>query len=154
MPIEDIIKELLSSASQERGQLKTVLLWTIFVIGINTIATIWNTITQFRLKEKDKDIANYNLKQAKRIKIHEEIFTKFNELSNFMPNSDINDLIFKIQNTQRFIEVNKLYINKTSISLYNEFLDYFKQLIITPNKKDVKQESLLTSKLVDNFEKI
>jgi hypothetical protein len=154
IPIEDVIKELLTTAQQDRSQLRTVLIWAVVIIVINIISVVWNSVLQVRLKNKEKEIANYNLKQEKRILVYESIFKKFNDLTLFLPHNDVNTLIQDIQSIQGFINYNKIYIDKNSISIYNEFLDYFRKLITFPYQKDVRFESEQLDKIVNDFSRI
>jgi len=154
IPIEDIIKEYLSTVQQDRGQLKTILIWTVVVIVINIASVVWNSILQIRLKDREKEISNYNTKLIKKIKVYEDVFSKFNELTLFIPNNNTAGLTQLIQVLQAYINSNKLYIDSSSSALFNKHLDYFKNLIIVPYHKDVRYEADMIQELANNFANI
>ncbi|MDO7853590.1 hypothetical protein [Hymenobacter convexus] len=154
LPVEDIIKELLTTASQDRSQLHTILIWAVVILVINVLSVLWNTVLQIRLKDREKDIANYNMKQTKKLAVYESIFDKFNNMTLFMSYGDTAALTQSVQVLQTYINANKIYVDSSSVPIFNKHLDYFRRMIIAPYQKDVRYEAAMLDELVVNFNNI
>jgi hypothetical protein len=68
-----ILKQLIESYSKDIALNNKLLVALIVFISINLITTIINIISQHRLKNKDKKIISFKIKEEKRILIFEAI---------------------------------------------------------------------------------
>ena len=71
-----------------------------------------------------------------------------------MPSTDTNSLLQSVQDVQSYINLNKLYIDSSSIRVFNKHLDYFRRMIIAPYQKDVRYEADMLDEIVSNFENV
>lgn len=119
-------------------------------ISLNFVLTSINVWFQFRLKRKDKELHRSNLIEEKRIKINEELFSKFQKLNYFEPKPNNSSYLKQITSLERFVNTNRLYIKKSVSKLVVKFTDYHKSVLTDIRKKNIVVED----KIIDEFAKI
>jgi Icc-related predicted phosphoesterase len=148
-----ILKQLIESYSKDIALNNKLLVALIVFISINLITTIINIISQHRLKNKDKKIISFKIKEEKRILIFEAIYQKLDKMTFFSGKDDSENLLKSIQETEKNISSNKIYIGKKELKLMYNVTDYFKTVASDYRKKDYASEIKLFDKLSDTFNK-
>jgi len=139
--------ELYSNDIQNNTKLIIVL--SIFII-INLIVTILNIISANRIKNKEKKIFSYNIKETKRIDIYEKLYHLVENLTNIDSIHNDEILLDEMRKIEQYVSKNNLYISKNIKNCTNEILDYFKSVLINIKLKDYKLEF----SLLDKYSKI
>lgn len=122
-------------------------------VGINLLIAIANIIVQFKLKNKEKEINNHNLREEKRIEHQEELYKMLEELTYFNGAE-------KDHYHEKLVEINKcltqkrLYLEKPIISVAQKFTDYFLSVLSDYRKKDYKQEIILLEEYSKEFNNV
>ena len=145
-----ILKDLIESYSKDIALNNKLLVALLVFISINLITTIINIISQHRLKNKDKKIISFKIKEGKRISIFETIYQKLDEMTFFSGKDDSEKLL---QETEKHISSNKIYIGKKELKLMYVATDYFKTVASDYRKKDYAEEIKFFDKLSATFNK-
>ncbi len=148
-----ILEKLMESYSNDIAFNNKLVVALIIFISLNLITTIINLISQHNLKLKEKKIISFKIKEEKRTVIYEIIYKNLDKMTFYIGKNDSNDFLNSIQETERYISRNKLYIDKSCQQLINEILDYFKTVLADYRKKDYSIEMKLFEKLSSNFNK-
>ncbi len=145
------LKDILEIFSNEVSTNSRLAIALICFIGINLIVTILNILSQNRLKNKEKKIYSFNIKEKKRIEISEELFLQLDNLT-FYNGKDDNDVFLnKIQILERYVTSNRLYISKSIFSNVEEQCDYFKSVLGDYRKKNYAKELEFTKNFCNIF---
>lgn len=125
------------------------LLITLFIfVGINIIGAVVNIIVQFKLKNKEKNINNHNLREAKRIEKQAMLYNMLEDLSYFDgSNKDFKLYHKKVSEINKFLTKERLFLSKELIRLSQEFSDYFLGVLSDYRTKSYEKEM----KILDNF---
>jgi flagellar biosynthesis component FlhA len=148
-----ILNELIEGYSQDIALNNKLLIALIVFISINLITTIINIVSQHRLKQKDKKIISFKIKEEKRISIFESIYQKLDKMTFFTGREDCEEFLNLIQETEKYISNNKLYMNQKELKLMYETTDYFKTVLADYRKKDYSNEIKLFDRLSAKFNK-
>lgn len=119
-------------------------------IFLNILITIFNAWTQFRLKAKDKELIGFKMREEKKVKIYEELFSYMQELNYLNPENDKEEYLEKVTLLEKKTEMDKLYITGKTSKVISKFCDYCKVVLTDYRKKDLKKEE----KMVDEFKKL
>lgn len=139
-----VIKDLFEIYSTDIQNNTKLLIALIVFISINLVVTFVNIWAQIKLKNKEKKIHSFNLKEKRRIEISEELFTQLDKLS-FYDGKAINDsFLHEIQILEKYISSNRLYIPKNVYTNVQDQSDYFKSVLADHRKKDYAKEMELT----------
>ncbi|WP_425076956.1 hypothetical protein [Psychroserpens sp. S379A] len=148
-----ILKDLLKTYADDIERNNQLLIALLIFISINLITTIINIISQHKLKSKDKSIISFKIKEQKRISIFESIYRKLDKMTFLDGKTEADELLQLIQNVEKSISKNKLYIHKKNQKLMYDITDYFKTTLTDYRKKDYRKELKLFDKLSSNFGK-
>lgn len=148
-----ILKDLLKTYADDIERNNQLLIALLIFISINLLTTIINIISQHKLKSKDKSIISFKIKEQKRISIFESIYRKLDEMTFLDGRTESDELLQSIQNVEKSISKNKLYIHKKNQKLMYDITDYFKTTLTDYRKKDYSKELKLFDKLSSNFGK-
>lgn len=122
----DLVQEILKAVTDYIGTSNTILI--IILLVINIVATLCNIFIPIWLKNKEKKIYSFQVKEKTRISLHENIYStmwviKTNYL--FPDNSHvINDAYECLRKT---ITLQSLYLDKKVITIINKFLDWHRK---------------------------
>ena len=148
-----ILKDLLKTYADDIERNNQLLIALLIFISINLITTIINIISQHKLKSKDKSIISFKIKEQKRISIFENIYRKLDKMTFLDGKTEADELLLLIQDVEKSISKNKLYIHKKNQKLMYDITDYFKTTLTDYRKKDYSKELKLFDKLSSNFGK-
>lgn len=148
-----ILKELIESYSEDIALNNKLLVAILIFILINLFTTMINIISQHRLKNKDKKIISFKIKEEKRILIFERIYQELEKMTFFSGKNDSEQLLQLIQVTERNISSNKIYIGKRELKLMYETTDYFKTVASDFRRKNYESEINFFEKLSNVFNK-
>lgn len=114
----------------------------IVFIAINLVVTCINVWAQFSVKNKDKKILTFRIKEKRRIDICENIYHELTELSDVYGSQEeiSNSIISKVNRIRANTTKNKLYISKELYNHINVILDYFIGIATDYSKKDIYKE--------------
>lgn len=134
------LQELVVNVNEKINS-NTKLLFTlgIFVV-INIIATLLDIFFQFRLKEKEKDINNHNIRETKRVDTQEELYNMLEELT-YYANSNSQSYQIKSKEINKYLTKKRIYLNKEIIKITQEFNDYFLNVLSDYRNKDFQKET-------------
>jgi len=96
-------------------------------------------VGQYYIRKQDKNINSHNLKEAKRIQNLENVFQIISRLSIYDRNS-LNELLKDIQNLEKYVYENALYIDKPYERVVQNICDYYKEVVTDFNKKNYATE--------------
>ncbi len=148
-----VLKDLLQTYSDDIERNNQLLIALLIFIGINLLTTIINIVSQHKLKSKDKNIISFKIKEQKRISVFESIYRKLDKMTFLDGKTESDELLQQIQNVEKSISKNKLYIHKKNQKLMYEITDYFKTILTDFRKKDYNKEIKFFDKLSSNFGK-
>ena len=148
-----ILKDLMEGYSKDLALNNKLLVALLIFISLNLITTIINIISQHSLKKKDKKIISFKIKEEKRIFIFEKIYQLLDEMTFYSGRDDSEEFLSSIQETEKYISSNKIYIGKKEQKLIYNITDYFKTVVTDFRKKDYSKETELFDKLSSNFNK-
>lgn len=148
-----ILKELIESYSKDIALNNKLLIAVLIFILINLFTTIINIISQHRLKNKDKKIISFKIKEEKRILIFEGIYRELDKMTFFSGKDDSEQLLQSIQEIERNISSNKIYIGKKELKIMYETTDYFKTVASDFRRKNYESEIEFFDRLSNVFNK-
>lgn len=144
----DILGDFQDLSKNIESVKKFIVAFVVFAT-LNIISIVGNLFMQFKLKNKDKDIIKFNLRENERIKILFHLYELLEQLTYY--NGDERDeFLEKTKKINRFITKNKLYLDKSFIKIAQEMNDYFLTVISDYRNKDYKNET----KLLDEYTKL
>jgi hypothetical protein len=145
------LKDLLEIFSNEITTNSKLAIALICFIGINLVVTLLNIFSQNRLKNKEKQIYSFNLKEKRRIEILEELYTKMEDLSNFDGKERSDEFLQQIKEMEAFTNKNRLYLPKQIQKITNEYSDYLKNVLTDFRKKNYEFEMNIFNKYCKLF---
>lgn len=135
-----VYKDLLENFGKEINTNSNLTFALICFISLNLIVTIMNIFSQNRLKNKEKKIFSFNLKEKRRIEILEELYNKMENLSNFDGKERSDEFLLQIKEMEAFTNKNRLYLPKQIQKITNEYSDYLKSVLTDFRKKNYEFE--------------
>lgn len=141
--LQKLIEQLDSDLSHNN---KLIIALIIFVL-LNFVLTAINIYFQFKLKNKDKEINNHNLRESKRIEHQEQLYILLESLTYFDGTSAEKEKFQKtIVEINQFLTQKRIYLNKNIIKISQEFTDYNTQVLVDYRKKNYENELLILEK--------
>ncbi len=132
--------------------IKNFVIAFIIFASLNIISIVVNLVLQFKLKNKDKDIIKFNLRESERIKVLFRLYELLEQLTYYNEEYQ-KEYIDKANQINQYITKNKLYIDKSYINITQEMNDYFLTVIGDYRKKDYKNEMRLLDEFSKEFNK-
>jgi hypothetical protein len=126
---------------------KLIIVLFILAVG-NIIAIVLRFWGDWSLKNKEKELHSFTLKEKKRIEVFEFLY---NEIDSLGLMNDSNLMLQKITDIERFIITRRLYINRDLKSLTEDALDYFKRVMTNPRRKNYQTELDFMDRFCDLF---
>lgn len=147
-----IILEQIDSLGKEiQGNSK--LLWAIGSLLIADIILVGiRIIADFKLKNLDKSIASFNIKESKKILVYENLYKMMNDLT-FVLQNESTLILDKISEIERFNNENYLYIKDDANTIINDFCNYFRRVLTDFRTKKLETELEFLSKFKECFNK-
>lgn len=144
--LQKLIEQLESDLSHNN---KLIIALIIFVL-LNFVVTGINIYFQFKLKNKEKEINNHNLRETKRIEHQEQLYILLESLTYFdgTAKEKFQQTIIEIN---RFLTKKRIYLNKDIIKISQEFTDYNTQVLVDYRKKNYEKELLILEKYNTKF---
>lgn len=149
--LKEIIKNVIDEYLKHSGN-NTVLYYLLGIsIAVNFIAVIANLAMQLKLKNKDVDIHLKKTKLDKSRIVYENIFSKFQEISNLDTRIDKDKFQSCIEEIDKLINGNRLYIDSNALDWFSKYSDYYKNVFFDYSKKSYEKEENFTNKLIEIF---
>ncbi|MDM1368858.1 hypothetical protein [Myroides marinus] len=127
---------------------------TFIVFCIINIATIGiNWFIQFKLKDKEFDIINHNLREKERMAIIKELYSFLEDLTYYLDENDKPQYLEKTNQINKYITKNKLFIDENYIAITKEFTDYFLNVLNDFRLKNYTTELSILDKFIKEFNK-
>jgi len=146
--LQKLIEQLESDLSTNN---KLIIALIIFVL-LNFVLTGINIFFQFKLKNKDKEINNHNLRESKRIEHQEQLYILLESLTYFDGTSAEKKKFQKtITEINQFLTQKRIYLNKDIIKISQEFTDYNTQILVDYRKKNYEKELIILEKYNTKF---
>jgi len=142
-----LITGLFDTYSKDIQSNSKLLITVIIFISINLIITLINIYAQVSLKEKEKKIFSFNLKEKKRIEVFEVLFVKLDLLTFFDGKVNNANFLIDIQNIDKYVTSQRLYIPNALFKVVQEYNDYYKSVLSDYRKKNYATEIDLSNKL-------
>ena len=140
MTVNEVAKEYLDAYNGLVSNQSKFWIWLLLGIGLQIISSVISLITQLRLKNLDKNIVKFNLREERRVKVQEEIFRQMVEFTWFIPGDSIDSLRSQIYNLDNYSQVQRLYISDSSRTIINNYLDHFRAVLASPYRKNIEHE--------------
>jgi len=145
----DLNKAVLDLTSNTNETSK--LLITVIIISLlNLFGWIGNIFYQFKLKKFDKKIISFQLKESKRVEFQEKLYIELEKLTYIDPNTESENLMYKVKELLRFSESNDLYFDKKIKNLIQKIYDYYLGICVDPRKKNYDFEN----KQLENYKNL
>lgn len=146
-----VLTELIDKFSNNIDNNNKLSIALIVFMSINILMSLINILSDHKLKNKEKKIFSFSLKEKRRIEIFEKIYQLQDKLTFYDGRTDNNLFLIDIQDIQAYVSQNKLYLNKKEQQLINEINDYFKTVLTNYRTKDYRKESELFTKMEGVF---
>lgn len=142
-----ILKNLIEQLDSDLSTNNKLIIALIVFVAINFILTGINIFFQFKLKNKDKEINNHNLRESKRIENQENLYVLLESLTYFDGSKrEKNKFQNKIIEINQFLTQKRIYLNKEIIKIAQEFTDYNTKLLVDYREKNYEKEILILEK--------
>lgn len=146
-----VIKDLFEIYSNDiQNNTKLLIALSVFIL-LNLIVTLTNIYAQVKLKNKEKRIHSFNLKEKRRIEVAEELFRQLDLLTFYDGKSDNEEFLLGIKDIEKYVSANRLYISKNVLTIIQDFADYFKSILVDFRRKDYAKEMAFTSSFCKIF---
>jgi hypothetical protein len=146
--LEKLIENLGENVSSHFKMMLTI---SIFV-GLNIVLAVINIFFQFKIKNKEKEINQHNLREVKRIENQENLYTLLEKLTYYDGDAgklkEYHSILVEIN---KFLTGKKLYLNKDLIKISQDFTDYFLNVLTDYRKKDYEKETKYLEKYCSKF---
>jgi len=135
--LNEIIEKLSNGISDNY---KLMITLSFFVV-LNLILAITNIIVQFKLKNKDKDINDHNLRETKRIDQQRLLYNMLESLSYYDGSrNDLQSYHDKVSEINKFLTRERLFLSKELIKLSQNYTDYFLGVLSDYRTKSYEKE--------------
>lgn len=148
----DLFEKIISQYGNEVLQNTRLIIALSFLILTNIILGIINLIAQVKLKNKEKQIYSYSIRENKRLNVLEQIYYSLEELSYFNENES-QTLLSKLKEIEAFVSKNKIYLSRDFINCISGICDYYKGILVDYRKKKYETEIELMNVYVKLFNK-
>ncbi len=135
------LKDLIVSLSGDISSTNKLIIGLSVFVGLNFLLAILNIIFQFKLKNKEKDINSYNLREVKRIELQHSLYTMLESLSYYDGTKENFKLYHeKVSEINKFITREKLFLSKRLIQISQQYTDYFLSVLSDYRTKNYERE--------------
>ena len=124
----------------------------VFII-INIIIAIVNWLIQRNVKNIDNKIYKNKVREDRRIKIVEEIYSELVSFTYILDKNEMIASISKVSSLQKKVSENRLYIDSKMNDKITMFIDYLKNLMSDFRHKDFKEEQKMLTNIEKEFNK-
>lgn len=145
------LKDLFEIFSNEITTNSKLTITLICFIVVNLGVTLLNIFSQNRLKNKEKKIYSFNIKEKRRIEILEELYNKMENLSNFDGKERSDQFLQQIKEMEAYTNKNRLYLPKPIQKITNDYSDYLKNVLTDFRKKNYEFEMNVFNKYCKLF---
>lgn len=144
------IEKFFSMDETAKAIAPNTIVWLLILLAINIVIMLFKFYLDWR--HGKNDIHNYKIKKIseKSIGVEGELYLKLLALANFQK-EECHNMLDNIQELDRYIEINSLYIGKRYRHEVDEVLDYFKGVVTDYSKKDNKKEGDYFRRLSKTF---
>ena len=147
-----VYKQIIGQLENDLSTNNKLIIILIIFVFLNFLLTGINIYFQFKLKNKDKEISNHNLRESKRIDHQEQLYTLLESLTYFDGTpKEKNKFKKTITDINRFITQKRIYLSKDIIKITQEFTDYNTQLLVDYRKKNYEKEMGILEKFNTHF---
>lgn len=146
-----VLKELIDKFSNNIDNSNKLSIALMIFMLINLLMSLINIYSDHKLKNKEKKIFSFSLKEKRRIEIFEKIYQLQDKLTFYDGRNDNNTFLLDIQSIQVYVSQNKLYLSNKEQQLINEINDYFKTVLTNYRIKDYRKEAELFKKMEGLF---
>ncbi|GAB3742273.1 hypothetical protein GCM10027594_21740 [Hymenobacter agri] len=126
-------------------------LWLIFGIVIQIASALFSIFVQWRLKNIEKNVTKFNLREEKRIVVLEDIYHKMSDLTWFFPGESVEELNVKIQVIDRLVSSKRLYLSEELNRLIGRYLDHFRNVSANHSRKNIQKEEEMLDEFANIF---
>jgi hypothetical protein len=149
--LHEISKEYLDAYSTLVSAQSKFWTWLLLGLGLQVLSSLSSLIIQWRLKNLDKNITKFNLREERRIKVYEEVYRQMVGLTWFVPGDSVQQLNQDIFTLDNYSQIQNLYIDSDIKDVLVEYLDHFRSVSATPHLKNIAEESRLLEKYYQLF---
>lgn len=150
-----VIEKLINNLSDDISTNNSLIISLSIFVGLNLLLVIINIIVQFKLKNKEKEINNHNLREEKRIQHQENLYQMLEELTYYNGASDDKSVYHeKLSDINKCLTQKKLYLEKSIVTIAQNFNDYFLTVLTDYRKKDYKYEITLLEEFSKQFNNV
>lgn len=139
--MHEVAKEYLEAYNTLVGAQSRFWTWLLLGFALQVVSSLSSLIIQWRLKNLDKNITKFNLREERRIKVYEEVYRQMVSLTWFIPGDPITQLNSDISSLDSYIQVQKLYIANNVKSVLDDYLDHFRAVVSAPYRKNIAEEN-------------
>jgi len=134
------LQNLIEAANKNINSNYNLTLTLLGFVSVNFLLTCLDIFFQFRLKNKEKSINSYNLKEAKRIETKDELYKLLEELTYY---DGTNAQLYQSKSAaiNKFLTQKRLYLDKNIIKISQNFNDYFLTVLSDYRRKNFETET-------------
>ena len=148
----DVLKNIIENLNSDISSNNRLIIGLSVFVGLNILLAILNIICQFRLKNKDKDINSYNLREVKRIEQQNSLYSMLESLSYYDGNKDDLQLYHdKVSQINRFITRERLFLSTNLIKISQQYTDYFLGVLSDYRTKSYEREIEMLESYCEKF---
>ncbi len=125
----------------------------IITVGINLLLTIISLGTQIYLKNHEKKINAFNIRETNRIKILEEVYARMINLTLYTGVHSNSQFISELNEFRIFIQEKRIYINKNIQKLIHDYIAYLEPILNNYTLKNIKKEDTFFERFDQLFNK-
>ncbi len=134
------------------NSMRSIFITFIVFCSLNIIFLGINWWVQFKLKNKEFDVINHNLREVERMKVLRELYLKLETLTYYMGNTaEVPEYVNKTKEINSYVTQNKLFISVKYQAITTEFIDYILAILSDFRKNDLKKKSEILDKFIKEF---
>ncbi|MEI7508449.1 MAG: hypothetical protein WCJ62_03190 [Flavobacterium sp.] len=133
------LQNLIEAANKSINSNYNLTLALLGFVFVNFFLTCLNIFFQFKLKNKEKSINSYNLKEAKRIETQDELYRLLEELT-YYDGTNTHSYQVRTAEINKFLTQKKIYLSKNIIKISQNFNDYFLTVLGDYRRKNYSTE--------------
>lgn len=133
------LQNLIEAANKSINSNYNLTLTLLGFVCLNFLLTCLDIFFQFKLKNKEKSINSYNLKEVKRIETQDELYKLLEELT-YYDGTNTQSYQSKSAAINKFLTQKKIYLSKNIIKISQNFNDYFLTVLGDYRRKNYSTE--------------
>ena len=133
------LQNLIEAANKSIDSNYNLTLTLLGFVCLNFLLTCLDIFFQFKLKNKEKSINSYNLKEVKRIETQDELYKLLEELT-YYDGTNTQSYQAKSAAINKFLTQKKIYLSKNIIKISQNFNDYFLTVLGDYRRKNYSTE--------------